>query len=57
METRKVLGVVVRGTLLFLLILCANLLAFYITAGVALRGDWDRIDTAITKAYNELLDN
>ena len=55
METRKVLGAIARGTLLFLLVLTANLLAFYITAGVALRGDWDRIDSAITKAYDEFL--
>ena len=57
MGTRKLLGAVLRGTLLFVLIVCANLLAFYIAAGVALSGNWDRIDIAITKAYDEFLDN
>ena len=53
--TRKALGLFLRALIMFVVITAANLTAFYITAGVALRGDWDRIDNAIARAYEEFL--
>lgn len=43
--------------LLFMLgMTIAHLLALYVAAGVALHGDWDRVHSAIERAYNEFVD-
>ena len=53
--TRKALGLFLRALMMYTVITAANLTVCYIVAGVALRGDWERIDNAITRAYEEFL--
>ena len=54
--TLKALGALARALLFTLGLTIANLLAFYIVAGVALRGDWNRIHNAIERAYDEFIE-
>ena len=55
--TRKLLGLTARALALFFVILVANLATIYIVAGVAFQGDWERVDKAIERAYDEFFDN
>jgi hypothetical protein len=50
--TRKILGLIARASLLWLVIASANLVALYITAGVIFKGDWDYVNGVIEGAYN-----
>ena len=54
--TLKTLRALARIVMFVLIIAVGNLLALYVVAGIALRGDWDRVDGAIEKAYNEFID-
>ena len=51
--TLKALRATALGVLFALAVTVGNLLALYIVAGVALRGDWNRINNAIERAYDE----
>ena len=55
--TRKLLGLTARALALLLVVLLANLVTVYIVAGVAFQGDWERVDKAISRAYDEFFDN
>jgi hypothetical protein len=55
--TAKILGFLARVIGLGLAVCCGVLLAAYIIAGVAFRGDWGRVDKSIEKAYDEFFDN
>lgn len=54
--TLKALRATAIGVLFALIVTVGNLLALYIVAGVALRGDWDRIHNAIERAYDEFIE-
>lgn len=56
-ETRKVLPALARTLLLWVVIATANLFALYVAAGVAFNGDWDRVNNAITKAYDGIFED
>ena len=51
--TLKALWAIALSVLFALVVTVGNLLTLYIVAGVALRGDWDRINNAIERAYDE----
>ena len=55
--TVKALGFFARAIGLTLAVCCGMLLASYIIAGVMFRGDWDRVDKSIERAYDEFFDN
>ncbi len=54
--TLKALVAPARAIAFVLGVTIANLIALYIAAGVALHGDWDRVNGAIVRAYDEFFD-
>lgn len=51
-NARMVCSRLIRILVLWSVIASANLAALYVAAGVAFRGDWDRVDSAVTEAYD-----
>lgn len=49
--------ILMRITICILCVTTSILAASYVVAGVAVRGDWDRVDNAIERAYNEFLED
>lgn len=51
-RTAKCLRRFFNALLLFVVITMAGLTTFYIAAGVALHGNWDRVHTAMESGYD-----
>jgi len=52
----QVLLTFVQGIVFVLCVSAGMLLAAYIIAGVAFRGDWDRVNQAVERAYDEFFE-
>lgn len=55
--TRSLLGLIARTILLWFVIAAGNLTAFYVAAGVALNGNWERVNNAVEDAWDGLFDD
>lgn len=55
--TLKTLGAFLALVLFMLVMTFVNLASAYLIAGIALRGDWDRINRAVIQAYDAFLED